>query len=145
MSNNLLFASGRIIEKPVQAILHYEGETYIFQPGDPQYDALIEASYVTLLFENGFMEMGWAEERFAQVKAEGDAVELIYAQPVKVPGARFDMGDTYRLFFPLDVFGFEGEVVFRGGDSQYWGNPLRVDTLDRIRGTVNQIVADNQL
>jgi hypothetical protein len=60
---------------------------------------------------------------------------------VKLPGNRMDIADPTRLFFPLEVFGHEGEVVFRGGRSDYWGLPIRVESLDPMRGIAEAIVS----
>lgn len=144
LSDNILFATDQIPQKPAQVIVYYEGQTFTFQPGSSEYETLLEACYTTLGRENGFVEWGWSEHRFTQVRSEGIAVELLYAQPVKLPGNRFDIGDVYRLFFPLKVLGLNGEIVFRGGDDKYWGNPLRVDSLDLIRDAVDRVVLEGQ-
>lgn len=144
LSNNLLFATDWVLQEPEYAVIFYKGDTYIFEPGDPEYDSLVEVCNTTLAHENGFVEWGWSDQRFEQARTEGIAVELIYGDPVKVPGSRMDIGDMYRLFFPLEVHGFSGEVVFRGGESEYWGNPIRVETLDWLREMVEQIISDQQ-
>lgn len=142
LSDNLLFASDQIDQKPIQVILYQSGKSRVYTSGDPEYTELLEACYKTLANEIGMSEMGWSDARFAQARGEGTAVELIYAQPVKLPGKRVDVADTYRLFFPLEVFGAQGEIVFRGGQGEdsYWGLPIHVDTLDRVRAVVEQIV-----
>ncbi len=141
LSGNLLFASNVITQQPAQVTIYYDGDSYTYEPGDPQYDALVSAANETLANETGFWEgFGWSEERFTQARAEGIAVEFLYAQPVKIPGRRVDIADPTRLFFPLEVFGHTGEMVFRGGHLEYWGLPIRVDTLDRMRAAVEQIV-----
>lgn len=145
LSGNIFFAVGVINKKPIQAVIYYEGETYVYGPNDPEYDILVDACYATLRNENGFLEWGWSDMRFSQARSEGIAVELFYEEPVKLPGKRLDIADPTRLFFPLYVFGFEGEIVFRGGEGEYWGRPIRVDTLDRVRNAVEQIVADQDL
>lgn len=139
LSGNPFFAFGRINRRPIQAIVYYEGEALVFTPDDPEYDRLVEACYTALAHEIGFAEWGWSEQRFEQARTEGIAVELIYDRPVKLPGSRLDIADPTRLFFPLEVFGHEGEVVFRGGSHEYWGRPIRVDTLDPVREAVQQI------
>ncbi len=141
LSGNLLFSADVVRGAPVQIALYYRGQSFIYEPGDPEYDLLLEAANATLVHETGFYEgFGWREERFDQARREGVAVELLYAEPVKVPGRRVDIADPIRLFFPLEVFGHEGELVFRGGRTEYWGLPIRVDTLDRLRDAVDQVV-----
>ena len=49
---------------------------------------------------------------------------------------------TNRLFIPLNVFGHEGEVIFRGSVDDYWAAPIRVDTLDRVRSVANMIIRE---
>lgn len=141
LSQNLLFAFGIITQKPAQAVVYHAGESYVFLPGSPEYDALTDAAYKTLSKEKGIVEAGWSTQRFSQARSEGTALELFYDEPVKVPGSRVDIADTYRLFFPLDVFGWDQDVVFRGGHSTYWGLPVRVDSFDRIRTVVDDIIA----
>lgn len=140
LSDNLFFISPTITEKPIQAIVYYEGKTVIYEPGQPEYDKIVDACYQTLARENGFEEMGWSEERFHQARTEGIAVELIYSKPVKLPGNRMNIADVYRVFFPLKLFGFKGNYIFRGGQNQYWGAPTRVDSLDLVREAVNAII-----
>lgn len=141
LSGNLLFATRIIQQRPVQVILYHQGESYTFEPGDSEYDQFVEVGYTLLGNEMGFHEWGWSDERYAQARAEGTAVEFIYAEPVKLPGNRMDIADPTRLFFPLEVFGHEGEVVFRGGRSDYWGLPIRVESLDPMRGIAEAIVS----
>jgi hypothetical protein len=141
LSGNVLFATKIINERPAQAILYHDGESAVFEPGDPEYDLLVDAAYETLGAQMGFNEWGWSDERYEQARAEGTALELIYTDPVKLPGNRMDIADPTRLFFPLYVFGHEGEVVFRGGQEEYWGLPIRVDSLDRVRTVAADIVS----
>ncbi len=141
LSNNIFFAVDRIEAEPVQVVVYYGGDVYAFEPDDAEYDLLVDACYATLYEQNGFNEWGWSDARFHQARSEGMAVELLYAEPVKLPGNRVNAADPTRLFFPLNVFGFSGEVVFRGGESDYWGGPIRVDTLDRVRDAVCEVLA----
>lgn len=141
LSDNLLFATNAIPQKPYQVVLYYDGESYVYEPGDREYGVLVDAAYATLATQNGFQEWGWSDTRFQQARIEGDALEFLYLEPVKIPGNRLDIADTYRLFFPLDVFGWDAEVVFRGGDSSYWGAPIRVDNFDELRGAVAEVVS----
>lgn len=141
LSGNLLFATDIITGEPVQVMVYHHGASYTFEPGDPEYDLIVEAANTTLGQEAGYYEWGWSEERFEQARSEGIAVELIYADPVKIPGNRVDIADPTRLFFPLEVFGADGEVVFRGGHREYWGLPIRVHTLDRMREVTETIVS----
>jgi hypothetical protein len=140
LSDNILFATSAITVKPIQAIVYYEGKTTIYEPSQPGYDTLIDGAYKTLSLENGFEEMGWSDARFQQARSEGIAVELIYTEPVKLPGNRMNIADVYRVFFPLKVFGFEGNYVFRGGLNDYWGAPTRVDNMDAVNEAVNTVI-----
>lgn len=144
LTGNPLFAINYVSQRPIQAILYHEGEMMIFNPGSPEYDLLVEACDQTLYDWVGVTEMGWSAQRFEQARSEGTAVELIYAEPVQVPGWRVNMGRAYRLFFPLEVFGHQGEVVFRGSADSYFGLPIHVATLDRVRVAVGQITAEPQ-
>lgn len=143
LSGNVFFATKRIVEKPYQVIVYYEGKTVFFEPGDPEYDRLVAAAYDAIADETGLAEWGWSEQRFESARNEGIAVEFMYLDPVKLPGNRLDIADAYRLFFPLEVFGWQGEVVFRGGDETYWGAPIRVKSLDPLRRAVDDITDDS--
>ncbi len=140
LSGNALFATDVIRQRPAQVILYHQGQSYVFEPGDPEYEQLVEAAYTTLRNETGFYEWGWSGQRFEQARAEGTALEFIFAEPVKLPGNRIDIADPSRLFFPLEVFGYEGEAVFRGGRTEYWGLPIRVPSLDPIRQEVARVL-----
>ncbi len=143
LSGNLLFAFGHIGDKPAQVILYHTGQTLVFYPDDPEYDLLVDACYETLRHPLGVGEIGWSDGRFEQARKEGIAVELLYAEPVKLPGERIDIADPTRLFFPVDVRGAagSGEVVFRGGGTFYWGGPIRVDTLEPVAEAINTIIS----
>lgn len=145
LSGNPFYAFNRISEEPSQVIIYYDGETYFYEPDSEEYDLLVEAAYETLRNEQGVAEFGWASSRFDQARTEGDAIELVYADPVKIPGNRVDIADVYRLFFPLDVFGWSSDVVFRGGRTMYWGLPVRVDTLDRLRDAVDEVIVVDEV
>jgi len=142
LSGNLFFAIDNIRVKPIQVTVYYQGEIEIYTPGSQEYNSLVEACYETLYHHIGITELGWSAERFDQVRTEGIAVELLYAEPVKLPGKRLDIADPVRLFFPLELFGFDSEVVFRGDPSRYWGLPIQVDTLDRVRAVVEGIMGE---
>lgn len=139
LADNPLFAFDTITARPTHVTVYDGGEATTFYPDSEEYDVLVEAAYQTLYNEIGLEESGWSSLRFEQARAEGLAVELFYDEPVRIPGKRVDIADTYRLFFPLDVFGWDSDVVFRGGRNLYWGLPVRVDTLDRLREAVAQL------
>ena len=142
LSGNLFFAVNHIRTKPIQAIVYYHGQTNIYAPDSQEYNKLVDACYETLYNQVGITEMGWSDERFEQARTEGVAVELLYAEPVKLPGQRLDIADPVQLFFPLDVHGFDKEIVFRGDADEYWGRPIHVDTLDRVRIVVEDIMGE---
>lgn len=144
LANNPLFTIDYISERPAQVVVYYHGQNVVFLPGSEEYDQLVTACYQALYTETGVYEMGWSGRRFAEARTEGVAVELIYTEPVKLPGRRVTMADPTRLFFPLEVFGFEGEVVFRGRDETYWGLPIRVASLDPVREAVEAIFASSE-
>jgi hypothetical protein len=144
LSGNLLFSTDHISRRPAQVILYNNGQSYTFEPGEPEYDQLVNAAYDTLAHENGINEMGWSDKRFEQARLQGKALEMIYTDPVKLPGSRIDIADPTRLFIPLNVVGHEGEVVFRGSVDDYWAAPIRVDTLDRVRSAANVIIREQK-
>jgi hypothetical protein len=141
LSGNILFATNIIQGKPVQAVIYHDGSTITLSPDDPEYDQLVNSVYTALGNEIGYYEWGWSEERFTQARAEGISLEFMYARPVKLPGNRIDIADPTRLFIPLDVFGYEGDAVFRGGRSGYWALPIHLASLDDIRTVTDEIIA----
>ncbi len=141
LSGNILFATNIIQGKPVQIAIYHDGDIITLEPDQAGYDELVSALYASLGDEIGYYEWGWSEERFAQARIEGISIELIYAEPVKLPGNRLDIADPTKLFVPLDVFGYEGEAVFRGGRSGYWALPIHVKTLDMVRAITEEIIA----
>ena len=144
LSGNLLFATDVISVRPSQVILYHAGKSYTFEPGEPEYDLLVNAANETLMHENGINEWGWSDQQFEQVRHQDTALEMIYTDPVKLPGSRFDIADPIRLFFPLMVNGHQGEIIFRGGSDDYWAAPIRVDTLDRVRSIANAIIREQK-
>jgi hypothetical protein len=141
LSGNILFASNVIQGKPVQVVLYHDGDPITFSPDDKEYDQLVSSVYAALGDEIGYYEWGWSEERFTQARSQGTSIEMMYAQPVKLPGNRLDIADPTRLFVPLDVFGYEGDAVFRGGRSGYWALPLHLQSLDDVRAIASEIIA----
>jgi hypothetical protein len=141
LSGNALWGLDTISARPIQAILYNRGQTLIYEPGSKKYDLLVKAAYTTIYNQIGVSEAGWSEARFMKARAEGLALELIYNEPVKLPGRRIDISDPSRLFFPLDVYGWTSEVVFRGGERGYWGLPLHIDSLDPLRQAVAKVLA----
>lgn len=142
LSSNLLFAVNSIRVRPIQVTVYYRGQTEVYMPDSQEYDRLVDACYETLYNQIGIVEMGWSDKQFEQARAEGLAVELLYSEPVKLPGQRLDIADPLRLFFPLDIRGSKSEVVFRGAADDYWGLPIHVDTLDRVRTVVEEIMSE---
>ncbi|NDJ53305.1 MAG: hypothetical protein GYB68_09510 [Chloroflexi bacterium] len=139
--NPLFFLPGAINQEPVQVIVYHEGQQLAYFPGDAEYEQLVDSVYEVIGDQNGFISLGWSASRFSQARNEGSAVEMIYDEPVRLPLNRVDIADVYRLFVPLDVFGTGNpEVIFRGGDS-YWGDPIRVPSLDPVRAVVDEIVS----
>jgi hypothetical protein len=141
LSGNILFASNVIQGNPVQVVLYHDGDTMTFEPGDAEYDQIVNSIYAALGNEIGYYEWGWSEERFSQARSQGISIELMYAQPVKLPGNRLDIADPTRLFVPLDVFGYEGDAVFRGGRSGYWALPIHLESLEDVRVIAREIIA----
>ena len=141
LASNVAFFSKSISTLPAQVMVYYDGETYIYQQGDTEYDQIVEVAYDILGEERGIQDgFGWSDSRFEQARSDGNAVEFIYAEPVKLPGRRVDAAAPVRLMFPLNVFGHSGEMVLRGGQEDYWGAPIRVPSLDPLRETVDNII-----
>jgi len=144
LSGNALFATDIIVQTPYEIVLYHDGQELSYLPGDVGYDLLLDASYEAIATQNGFNEWGWSERRFNQARTEGTAVEMFYSEPVKLPGSRVDVADVYRLFIPLEVFGAsDANMVFRGGESEYWGAPLRLATLDPVYEIVTELTGDS--
>ena len=143
LSGNALATMNTIANLPDEVVVYYNGQSVSYTPQDEEYDLLVDAAYDVIVDETGIHEMGWADDRFNQARSEGIALEMFYSRPVKLPGNRVDIGDVYRLFIPLEVFGFNDAVVFRGGTDSYWGAPLRVENLDILREMVDSIIQTN--
>jgi len=147
LSGNPLWAFNTIPSRPIQAILYTENGPLIFEPGSKDYDLLVNAAYDAIYKQVGVSDVGWNEQRFAEARQDGLALELIYNEPVKLPGRRIDISDPTRLFFPLDVFGWTNssaysEVIFRGGERSYWGLPIHAESLDPVREAAQQVLAN---
>ena len=69
LSNNPFFATKWVSEKPLQAVIYYQGETYPLEPGDPDYDLLVEACNKTLARENGYRLCMPATFRLASIQS----------------------------------------------------------------------------
>ncbi|NDJ52315.1 MAG: hypothetical protein GYB68_04410 [Chloroflexi bacterium] len=147
LSGNLLFFVPTAIEQePVMVHVYHNGQQISFEPGDAEYRLLVDAVYEAISTENGFLSMGWSNRRFSQARNDGVAVELIYDEPVVLPGNRINSGHPIRLFVPLDVYGTNNPpIVFRGGAGQYWGDPMRVVSLEPVATAVNVVVGDSTL
>jgi hypothetical protein len=141
LSGNPWFSTGYIDKEPDEIHVYYKGKSETFMPGDPEYDRIVSVAYEVIRSENGVDEVGLSDGRLEQARSEGIGVEMLYKEPVKLPGRRIDIADPTRIFIILEAFGYKGEFIWRGGRSEYWGLPIRVPTLDPLRRVVEDIMA----
>lgn len=103
--------------------IHWEGISYTLEPGDPNFDAVMEAFAEAIANPRGFeWEVGFSEENIASYRSDFKLLEMRFAEPVQVH-TRHPYPEASTYLVPLDkthaywqrVFAFTGKVDYSSG------------------------------
>jgi hypothetical protein len=119
-----------------EIIVYRGGEQLTLHPGDPGFEEVTAAC-------NGLISkikavhhsFGISDIGLEQLRAEGTAVELLYAEPLDFPSPA-NLGGANQLLIPLSEHYVVNPVAVRGFDGEYWGAALRVGDLGKLQAVV---------
>jgi hypothetical protein len=117
-------------------IVYRGGEQITLYPDDPGFDEVNTACNALISkIEAVYATFGISDSGLEQLRAQGTAVELFYAEPLDFPSP-VNLGGPNQLLFPLSEYYTEDPVAIRGFDGEYWGAALRVGDLRKLQAVV---------
>jgi hypothetical protein len=122
--------------EPTTIIVYRAGEQITLHPGDPGFDEIAAASNELISkIKAVHSTFGISDVGLEDLRAEGTAVELFYAEPLDFP-TPVNLGGANQLLIPLSGYYTTNPVALRGFDGEYWGAALRLGGLTQLQATV---------
>jgi hypothetical protein len=138
-TGNLLWFLPVFNDKAEQIVVYRRGEQFTLTPNDPDYDELTAvANRLISKIKAVHATFGISDSGLEELRTEGVAVELYYAEPLKLPHSA-NLGGPNQLLIPLSSYYVENPVVIRGFDGEYWGAALRVGDLGPLQAAVEAL------
>lgn len=103
--------------------IHWDGSTYTLKPGEPNYDALMNAFAKAIADPRGFeWEVGFSSQNIEDYRSQFKLAEFYFAEPVQVH-TRHPYPEAATYLVPLDkthalwqrVFAFTGNTDYSSG------------------------------
>ena len=122
--------------EPTRIIVYRDGEQMTLVPGDPGFDEVTAASNELISkIKAVHRTFGISDVGLEDLRAEGTAIELFYAEPLDFP-TPVNLGGPNQLLIPLSGHYTINPVALRGFDGDYWGAALRLGDLTELQATV---------
>jgi hypothetical protein len=138
-TGNLLWFLPVFDTKAEQIVVYRRGAQFTLYPGDPDYDELTAlANRLISKIKAVHATFGISDSGLEELLTKGVAVELTYAEPLKLPHSA-NLGGPNQLLIPLSGYYAETPVVIRGFDGEYWGAALRVGDLRPLQAAVEAL------
>jgi hypothetical protein len=119
-----------------EIIVYREGEQIVLHPDDASFDGVNGACNALISkIKAVHHTFGISDIGLEQLRAEGTAVELFYAEPLDFPSP-VNLGGANQLLIPLSGHYTTNPVAVRGFDGEYWGAALRVGDLGKLQAVV---------
>ena len=140
LTGNLLWFLPVFDVEPEQIILYRNGEQIRLYPGDPGFDEVTEASNELISkIEAVHASFGISDVGLEDLRAEGTAIELFYAEPLDFPSP-VNLGGPNQLLIPLSGHYTINPIAIRGFDGEYWGAALRLGDLSELQSLTAELV-----
>lgn len=122
--------------KAEQIIVYRRGEQFTLQPADSDFDELTALSNQLISkIKAVHATFGISDSGLEELRAEGVAVELFYAEPLKLPHSA-NLSGPNQLLIPLSGHYTINPVAIRGFEGDYWGAALRLGDLTALKASV---------
>jgi hypothetical protein len=136
LTGNFLWFLPVFDTEPVRIEVHRGGEQITLYPGDPGFDEVTAAcNELISKIEAVHQTFGISDIGLEQLRAEGTAVELFYAEPIDFPSP-VNLGGPNQLLIPVTGYYAQTPVAIRGFDGEYWGAALRLGDLGKLQAAV---------
>ena len=136
LTGNFLWFLPIFDEQPTTIIVFREGEQLTLYPGDPGFDEVTSATNKLISkIEAVHRTFGISDVGLEDLRAEGTAVELFYAESLDFPSP-VNVGGANQLLIPLTGHYTINPVALRGFDGEYWGAALRLGDLTELQAVV---------
>jgi hypothetical protein len=117
-------------------VVYRDGEQITLYPDDPGFDEVTAACNALISrIEAVHPSFGISDIGLEQLRTEGTAIELFYAEPLDFPSP-VNLGGPNQLLIPLSEHYIENPVALRGFDGEYWGAALRLGDLSELQAIV---------
>jgi hypothetical protein len=122
--------------EPMTIIVYREGEKMTLVPGNPGFDQVTVASNELISnIKAVHRTFGISDVGLEDLRAEGTAIELFYAEPLDFP-TPVNLGGPNQLLIPLSGHYTINPVALRGFEGEYWGAALRLGDLTELQAIV---------
>ena len=122
--------------EPMTIIVYRDGEQMTLVPGKPGFDGLTAASNELISnIKAVHRTFGISDVGLEDLRAEGTAIELFYAEPLDFP-TPVNLGGPNQLLIPLSGHYIINPVALRGFEGDYWGAALRLGDLTELQAIV---------
>jgi hypothetical protein len=122
--------------EPAKIIVYRDGEQITLYPGDPGFDQITAASNELISdIKAVHRTFGISDVGLEDLRAEGTAVELFYAESLDFP-TPVNLGGPNQLLIPLSGHYTINPVALRGFEGEYWGAALRLGDLTALQASV---------
>jgi len=122
-----------------EIIVYRGGEQITLHPGEPGFEEVTAACNALISkIKAVHHSFGISDVGLEQLRAEGTAVELLYAEPLDFPSPA-NLGGANQLLIPLSEHYVINPVALRGFDGEYWGAALRIGDLGKLQAVVAEL------
>jgi hypothetical protein len=122
--------------EPMTIIVYRDGEQMTLYPGNPGFDEVTVASNELISnIKAVHRTFGISDVGLEDLRAEGTAIELFYAEPLDFP-TPVNLGGPNQLLIPLSGHYTINPVALRGFEGDYWGAALRLGDLTDLQAIV---------
>ncbi len=136
LTGNFLWFISVFDTEAKKIIVYRGGEQITLYPDDPGFDEVTAACNALISkIKAVHPTFGISDIGLEQLRAEGTAVELFYAEPLDFPSP-VNLGGPNQLLIPLSEHYVENPVAIRGFDGDYWGAALRLGDLRELQAIV---------
>jgi len=118
---------------PVEIQVHFDGQTTLLTPADPQFQDIANAIRITIGKVEGYaQQIGLSEKSLDDYRQIYWSVEAVYTEPL-VLHSRFRFGRPTQLLIPLTGRHTEQNITFLAQNESFYTGPSVASTVELQR------------
>lgn len=136
----LWFVGSEFDARPLQIVIWNEGEQRVLQPGEPEYETLVEQVNAQLNDPQGYYETSPRPQVVEEMKESSIVAYFIYARTLDLRG-RWNLGEPNQIWLPVTGSYSSNNVLFTGSNGRFGHGGLVVPDLAPIRALIRTYAA----